>query len=277
MKHVYLFLLIFLSYSYAFAQNDDYPYVYKTFKDTRLINSQSVETEEKGVLKFIISHRFGTLDLGADELWGLDIANIRLGLDYGITNRLMVGIGRSNVADKPLDAYLKYKLLLQREGRMPITMTLYSSVGTNLSQDEGSFQNKSFFTFTPIIGRKFSDRFSLQFSPTLVLRNSETLVDDKTAVISLGFGGKYQISKTLAIIGEYFYNLPDQLLDGYYNSVGIGLEIETNGHIFQLNFTNSVGMTEKVFITDTRDDFFDGKIRFGFNITRTFRVGGKNY
>jgi hypothetical protein len=156
-------------------------------------------------------------------------------------------------------------------------LTLYSSVGTNLDQDSAAFQNKSFFTIHPIIGRKFSDRFSLQLSPSLVLRNSETLVDDKTLAVALGIGGKYQITKTLAILGEYFFAFPDQLLDEYHNSVGIGLEIETHGHIFQLNFTNSVGMTEKVFITDTRDNFFDGKIRFGFNITRKFRVGGRNY
>ena len=278
MKHAYLSLLFCLFYLSSFAQNEGASYVYKTFKDTRLINGQSVETEEKGVLKFIISHRFGTLDLGADELWGLDIANIRLGLDYGITDRLMVGIGRSNVVSKPLDAYVKYKLLLQQEGGMPITLTLYSSVGTNLDDEEDlSFKAKSFFTFHPIVARKFSDRFSLQLSPSLVLRNSATLVDDKTMAIALGVGGKYQITKTLAILGEYFFAFPDQLEEGYENSVGIGLEIETNGHIFQLNFTNSVGMTEKVFITDTRDNFFDGKIRFGFNITRKFRVGGRSY
>jgi hypothetical protein len=277
MKHLYLCLSFLLLNLSSFAQDENSSYAYKTFKDTRLINGQTIETEEKGVLKFIISHRFGTIDGGIDELFGLDIANIRLGFDYGITDRLMVGIGRSNVTLKPLDAYIKYKLLLQQESRMPITLTLYSSVGTNLDQDSGSFQNKSFFTFHPIVGRKFSDRFSLQLSPSLVLRNSETLVDDKTLAIALGVGGKYQITKTLAILGEYFFAFPNQLVEGYYNSVGIGLEIETHGHIFQLNFTNSVGMTEKVFITDTRDDSFDGKIRFGFNITRKFRVGGRNY
>lgn len=278
MKHAYLSLLFFLFYFPSFAQSEDAPYVYQTFKDTRLINSQSIETEEKGVLKFIISHRFGTLDLGAKEFWGLDIANVRIGLDYGITDRLMVGLGRSNVLQKPLDAYVKYKLLLQQQGGMPITLTLYSSVGTNLDQDIGSFQNKSFFTFHPIIARKFSDRLSLQLSPSLVLRNNATLVDNKNSLIALGVGGKYQLTKTLAILGEYFFAFPDQLQDAYENSVGIGLEIETNGHIFQLNFTNSVGMTEKIFITDTvNDNFFDGKIRFGFNITRKFRVGGRDY
>lgn len=278
MKHAYLSLLFFLLYLSSFAQNDDSPYVYKTFKDTRLINSQSIETEEKGVLKFIISHRFGTLDLGAKEFWGLDIANIRIGLDYGITDRLMVGLGRSNVIQKPLDAYVKYKLLLQQERVMPISLTLYASAGTNLDQDGASFKEKSFFTFHPIIARKFSDRLSLQLSPSLILRNNATLEGNKNSLIALGAGGKYQITKTLAILGEYFFAFPDQLQDGYENSVGIGLEIETNNHIFQLNFTNSVGMTEKVFITDTiNDNFFDGKIRFGFNITRKFRVGGRNY
>jgi hypothetical protein len=277
MKHAYLSLLFFLLYLSSFAQNDDSPYVYKTFKDTRLINSQSVETEEKGVLKFIISHRFGTLDLGAKEFWGLDIANIRIGLDYGITDRLMVGLGRSNVIQKPLDGYIKYKLLLQQQGVMPISLTLYASAGTNLDQEEASFKAKSFFTFHPIIARKFSDRLSLQLSPSLILRNNATLEGNKNSLIALGAGGKYQITKTLAIIGEYFFAFPDQLEDGYEDAVGLGLEIETNNHIFQLNFTNSVGMTEKVFITDTGDNFFDGKIRFGFNITRKFRVGGRNY
>src|SRR5574339_123384 len=133
MRHYLFALSLFLTGS-AYAQDDllsdleksqanETDYVIQTFKGTRVVNGHSIETKPGGTLEFIISHRFGTLNSGSYELWGLDQSTIRLGLEYGINDRLGVGVGRSSW-DKSYDGYLKYKLLRQSTGAQSFPFTM---------------------------------------------------------------------------------------------------------------------------------------------------------
>ena len=90
--------------------------------------------------------------------------------------------------------------------------------------------------------------------------------------VAIGFSGRYKIAKSVAINGEYFYRLDPAPLSPYHDSIGLGVDIETGGHVFQLIFSNTQGMTDRTFVGQTEGDFFKGDIHFGFNITRTFQL-----
>src|SRR6478609_11805521 len=109
-------------------------YTVQTFKGTRLVNGQTVETKGKKELEFIFAHRFGPMSGGAYELFGLDQAYVRYGLEYGITSRLGVGMGR-NSYDKTTDGYIRYKLLRQSKGEsnMPVTVTFFGNTAYKAS------------------------------------------------------------------------------------------------------------------------------------------------
>jgi hypothetical protein len=123
-----------------------------------------------------------------------------------------------------------------------------------------------------IIGRKFNENFSLQLNPGIVHRNLVPGVDDPNDVIHISGAGRMKLTKRIALNAEYFYVLPDQIPDIYHNSLSLGFDIETGGHVFQLHFTNSTGMFERAFITETTGDWGKGDIRYGFNISRVFTL-----
>ncbi|MEN9348503.1 MAG: DUF5777 family beta-barrel protein [Flavobacteriales bacterium] len=285
-------MLLALTFSVsAFAQPDDEndllsllgeeettDYATATFKGTRVINMHSIENVAAGVLDFRISHRFGFINTGAYEFFGLDGATLRLGFEYGITDRLMVGIGRSS-NNKAFDAFGKFKILRQSSGKknVPITLSVFSSVVCNTIkwQDpdrQNYFSSRLSYSHQILIGRKFNDNFSLQVTPTLVHRNLVETAAEKNDVYALGIGGRHKLTKRTSINAEYFYVMPNQLADKYTNSLSVGFDIETGGHVFQLHFTNSTGMVEPTFVTETVGEWLKGDIHFGFNVSRVFTV-----
>lgn len=254
-------------------------YVTATFKGTRIINGHSVQTPGAGTLVFLISHRFGTLNSGAYNFFGLDQATIRLGFEYGFTDRLTVGVGRSSL-EKTFDGFVKYQALRQSTGpqAMPVSVTLFtSSALTTLRYPDAAFEHtlprRLTYTYQALIARKFSPGLSVQISPTLVHRN---LVDTRQApndVYALGVAARQKLSKRLSLNLEYFYRLPNSDDEaGFRNALAAGFDIETGGHVFQLHVTNSQGMIEKFFIPQTRGNFFAGDIYFGFNVARNFTL-----
>ena len=261
-------------------------YTTATFKATRLINGQTIETVGKNQLNFWISHRFGAINSGfIDNFFGLDEARIRLGLEYGITNQLTIGIGRSS-QEKMYDFYGKYKLLRQSNS-MPVTLTLYgsdavSTAATGSVLESGTmmkyYDNIERMTYTGqvLLARKFSERFSLQIMPTILHFNRAETIDTPNNMVALGVGGRMKLSKRLSISGEYYYadfNRPAN--SNYHNSLALGFDIETGGHVFQLHFTNSRGMIERQFIAQTTKQWGDGGIFYGFNIARSFSFDKK--
>lgn len=294
MKNLLTALLLFgMSAATAWAQNDDdidqlldddqpkTEYTVASFKTTRVINSHSLENTYAGVLDFRILHRFGFLSGGPYELFGLDQARVRIGFDYGITPWLSVGIGRSG-HEKTYDGFVKAKLLRQSTGKrnMPITLAyvLASSIRTQKFDDpnlDNLFSSRLFYTHQLILGRKFNEVFSFQLMPTLVHRNLTASTEDKNDVMAMGFGGRMKLTKRVALTAEYYYVLPNQIAgfgDDYHNSLSVGVDIETGGHVFQLHFTNSTSMVEKGFIAETTGDWLKGDIHYGFNISRVFTL-----
>ncbi|GEO05951.1 hypothetical protein AAE02nite_36150 [Adhaeribacter aerolatus] len=289
MKRIYQFILAsFLLLPFSAAAQDDLlaladadsavtsDFTTATFKTTRIINGHSVQTIPGKELLFMISHRFGTLDGGAYNFFGLDAATIRLALEYGLTDRFSVGVGRSSL-EKTYDGYLKYKLLRQKEGTWaaPVTVTGFASTAITTLRYDNAEKNEDFssrlaYTYQLLIARKFNDRFSLQLSPTLVHRNLVTTTRDENNVYAIGAGSRYKLTKRTSFNAEYFYLLPGATADDYINSFSLGFDIETGGHVFQLHLTNAQGMIEKFFIPQTAGKWGDGGIYFGFNISRVF-------
>lgn len=253
-------------------------YVTATFKATRVINGHSIESLGAGVLDFRVSHRFGTLNQGLENFFGLDNATTRIGFDYGITNWLMVGVGRGTY-QKEYDGFLKARLLRQQVGGgMPVSVSYLGAMSVQSADvpvpegQEYFFSNRLAYTNQLIIARKFSKRLSAQLMPTHVHYNLVQRSADRNDVLALGIAGRLKLSNRMALTGEYYYTLPEFQLTGSRNSLSFGLDIETGGHVFQLLFTNSTGMTERTFIGETTGDWSAGDIHFGFNISRVFTI-----
>ncbi len=293
LKYFTLSLLLAVS-GILTAQNNNV-YATETFRDTRIISGQSVETSIQGQAKFIISHRFG--DIYQENPFSLLYnffgfsggTNMRIGLDYGITNWLTVGAGRSNL-DKTYDGFVKVKLLKQSTGdfNCPVTLSFYSDI--SVITDTTNEILKPYFTSgigyanQLLIGRKFSDGFSLQLMPTHIHRNLVDLNSDPNDVFAIGIATKVRVAKSIDLTGEYYYILPNQLPAGYDNCLSIGADFITKGHVFQLQLSNSPYLIPEHYIGRTQGNIFEmvnGKpdinIRFGFNITRTFKVNGRPY
>lgn len=285
MKNIVItFLLFFCFTTIITAQEDDLlsllgddetiDYAEAAFKTNRVIQGHSIESTSEGVLDFKISHRFGMVNTGFHELFGLDNAMVRWGFDYGITDQLTIGAGRNSFR-KIYDSFVKYKFLRQSTGQvnMPITAAWVSAFdfqGTKNNPDpDGKFASRWAFTHQIIVGSKISDAFSMQVMPTYVHRN---LVDfnENNDVFAFGIAARQKISKWVAMTFEYYLTPGSQLPENRYSSFSIGFDIETGGHVFQLHFTNSTSMANRGFITETTGDWGDGGVHFGFNVSRVF-------
>ena len=256
-------------------------YTENTFQSTRIINGHTVETLKKGMMDFRIAHRFGTLNGGFYELFGLDNASMRMSFDFGLAPNLTVGVGRSTYL-KQYDGFIKYKFLKQSKGdkTMPISAAWVSSLMiTSLKwQDptrDNLFSSRVQYAHQLLIARKFSEGTAFQLMPTMVHYNLVTKATDPNDLFALGFGGRQRISKMVSINAEYYYLFPGSSFEGTNNSFSVGFDIETAGHVFQLHFTNSRGMTERTFITETAGSWGKGNILFGFNISRMFNLQKK--
>jgi hypothetical protein len=252
-------------------------YAKYAFKSTRIINAHSIENVSAGVLDFRILHRFGAVNGGAYELFGLDQANMRMSFDYGITDRLQIGVGRSNIG-KQYDGLVKYKLLRQSTGavNMPVSVSwvsgaIVSSQRWANPERENLFSSRMAYYHQVLIARKFNDKFSLQLTPTVVHRNLVAMPTDPNDVFALGVGGRVKLNSRIATTFDYFYVIPGQLAN-QNNSLSVGIDIETGGHVFQLHFTNSRGLNEQQFITGQNGQWGNGDIHFGFNLSRVFTI-----
>ena len=261
--------------------------VHATFKSIKIINAQTIETIKAKTMIFRITHRFGNIGSnsagGVHTFYGFDNASdIRFSLDYGITDKLLVGIGRSKFKEH-LDGSIKYKILEQTtDNKVPLTVALYSNVAftpmvaASDSTAETSFRKNTHrlsYIIQAIIARKFSSSVSLEILPTYLHRNYVAYFDEND-LFSLGFAGRVKISKRTAIVADYFYtfskNRKPPAETTYYAPFGIGIEIETGGHVFHINLTNSAGIIENDYIPNTTDSWGKGGFKFGFNIARVF-------
>ena len=250
-----------------------------TFKSTRVINAHSTEMLHKGELDFRIMHRFGVFKNGFKDLFGLDYASMRMSFDYGISDKWMVGLGRSTIL-KDLDVFVKTRILQQTKGQKQVPISLLIAAGYIITTQQSfavvkpTFGDRSSFYVQLIAGRKFNKNFSMQLSPLLVHNNSTLNPTDDNTIFGLGGGLRYKVSKRIALMLDYHHAF-GQLDNAITDPLSVGVDIETGGHVFQLHFSNVTGMNEKGYLTQTTGKFFKGDIRFGFNLSRIFHVGKK--
>jgi len=286
-----LFLLCTLN---MLAQEDGL--VYRTFKDTRVINAHSVETLAKRKLDIRIGHRFGDLfgDSGGwPTFYGLENASdVVLGAEYGVSDNFDIGLYRSKGAadlKQLLNLHGKYKIIGQKENGFKFTITALGvatmSTMQRVPDSEGiasfdKFAHRMAYTTQVIIGRKFSDKLSLQVSPGYTHRNLVKSYDENST-ISLGLAGRIQMTKVIGLILDANLPLtgPQAITDNnedidvtFYPAIGVGLEFDTGGHIFQINVTNAKGMMENDYIPNTVSSWSDGQFRLGFTISRLFNL-----
>lgn len=298
MKKLYTFLFI-VSFSGLYGQDLDSIMqsletrtvkepVLSTFKSPKLVLLQTNETQKKKNLTFWVSHRFGDIggeDGGSHTLFGLDAAtDIHIGFDYGITDDLTLGIGRSKF-NETYNFQAKYKVLQQRKEVMPLSLTLFgqSSWITRKENFNNEFPNQtdriSHFV-QGVLAKKFSPSLSLMINPGYLFRAQAKDPLDKENFLILGMGGRLKVTKRLSLIVDYAWinglDRPENITTEYFNPLGIGLEIETGGHVFSLNFQNAPYITENNFIPYTWKSWRNGGIRFGFSISRNFYMGSRN-
>lgn len=247
-----------------------------TFKSVQLINSHTTRSPVEKQLIFLISHRFGYLNSGFSDLFGLDNATVRFGFEYGISQKLALGFGRSTY-NRNYDLFAKYTLLQQSTGakEMPVSVSLLgvSNISSARWPDDGReylFAHRMSYSAQLLISRKFSEGISLQLMPTYLHYNLVPTSTNPNDIFALGAGGRAKLSNWVAFTFEYHLPFPNDQPQKMVAPLSLGFDIETGGHVFQLFFTNTSAIYDAAFITETTDRWLDGNIRFGFNISRTF-------
>ncbi len=284
-------LLLIFSACQLNAQ-DDKEYVQNTFNDTRIINSSTTKTVPKKSLDFRIGHRFGDIAGsagGVQSFFGLeDAANVRIAFEYGITDQLTVALARNKGSGRIVqlwEGHAKYRLLSQtKNNSMPISVAVLTN--SVLSGMPASSDPESASAFTKdihrvsyfsqfIIARKFGEQFSLQVMPSWLHRNFVAF-EDENDLFTIGVGGRLRLTKILGLLVEYHHTFSEYRSinkDIFFDPLLFALEINTGGHVFQLSFTNSTGIIENDFIPYTQSSWQDGEFRYGFTISRVFRLG----
>ncbi len=291
MKYCLLFLMAF-AVTESYCQDEDLlkgiadstlkkEKVYGAFKSSRVIMSHSMEMLRPGVLDFRILHRFGNVNQGLSQFYGLDQATIRLGLDYGVTDDLTIGIGRGSYK-KEVDGFIKYRVIQQATGPKSLPFSLLVVGGSTVigapwsdTTRKNYFSSRLGYYGQLIIGRKLNEKLTLQLSPTILHRNFVETEADPNDLYAAGFGGRIKLTKRISLNVDYFYVVNQNKARDLHNPLSIGFDIETGGHVFQLHFTNAVGMNERAFLTETTNSWGRGDIQFGFNISRAFQIAKK--
>jgi len=282
-------LCFFLISSVLFSQNnlenfltsnDENYLISSTFMSTRIINAHSVELFDKGAMDMRISHRFGTLNTGFYELFGLDQATIRIGFEYGLNKNTMIGFGRSSYK-KNYDFFTKFALVRQRKKQIiPVSAIFFSSVSIESIKknfDNYPLSGRVSYCNQLLLASKLNKQFSIQLMPTYVHKNMVDFTENYNDIFLIGLGFKYNFTKSSSINFEYFYRTTGKNIiysgqNYFYNSFSVGFDIQAGGHVFQLHLTNSLPMYEVGFLTETNRSWLDGGVHFGFNISREFTL-----
>lgn len=264
--------------------------VIATFKSTRLILSQTPETNKKKNLNFIVIHRFGDVagaEGGGKTLYGFDnSSDIYIGFEYGLTDNLDINFGRSKY-EQLLDLGLKYNVLHQTsDNSMPVAVTLVATAGlkpyrvtTNVFNDYG---NRFSYFYQAIIARKFSPKFSLEIAPAFLRDNLPFpyIAGNEKNIFALSAAGRLKVTKHMGIVLDYAHPFSSFRRNNnslkFYDPSGVGIEIETGGHVFTMNFSNAQAISTINYLSDTESNWAKGQYRFGFAISRVFDMNHKH-
>ena len=277
-------LIIFICFTYfGFAQDDllseidveseSSTAVSSVFKGLKIINFESTKLVGKGGFYFVVSHRFGSVKNGFENLFGLDEAVTHLNFIYGLTEGINVSASRSS-NQKIYELASKFRIIKQSE-RLPFSVVGYTSVlaNTALSTDnlpKLEFKHRLSYVAQLLISRKVNNKLSLQFTPTFFHDNYVVNDFQDNSQFGLIFGGRYKIGKRWSFNLEYGTHLNRAKNSLYNNPLSLGFDLETGGHVFQLHFTNSQFMNANGVMGNSTGDWSEGDFYFGFNISRSF-------
>ena len=241
-----------------------------TFKATRIVNAQSIEMPKPRILEFVILHRFGSMANGAYDLFGMDEAVIRFDLEYGFSDRLSIGIGRSSL-NKTYDIFSKLKIVDQRTGHrsFPISLVLFTKMEIETIMKDMDMKDRYTYDAQLLLAKKLNRSLSLQLMPTFIHRNLVETHNDHHDLISLGIGGRIKMTRRTSINFDTFFPIGKRG-ETYKQGWGIGYDIETGGHVFQLMVTNARGSFESEYVENASGAFEDLNLYLGFNISRAF-------
>ena len=301
LKYTFFILLIFLS-NPIISQNDllgeidyvneDYKVGLSAFKAHKIINGQSTKQSREKELFLYVAHRFGSINGGIKTLFGLDIANTKIEMFYGLSDNFQVGFSRESLK-KTYTINFKNKITSQ-ESNFPLNISIYNSFNYNSSDFlapgvDLSFSQRSLFLSQLLISNRVSEKLSFQLTPSFVKRNynEERILFENGEVVfengvpvfttfdreynyALGLGASYKINKRTALNLEYFANLNRVENSSNSDVISVGIDIETGGHVFQLIFSNTQSIDDVSVILDAEGDWTKRHIFFGFNILRIF-------
>lgn len=244
------------------------------FKSLKIINLESTKLASKGDFYFIVAHRFGSIKNGFDTFFGLDDANTQLKFLYGVNEWLTIHASRSGF-QKSYEMAAKYRLMPQQANGFPVTIVGFNSIVINAELDKVllpklTFENRLNYTTQLLISRKFSENLSLEIAPTYFHENYVANDDQDNSQFAIGAGGRYKVSKRIALTMDYAAHLNRASNAIANNPLSVGVDIETGGHIFQLHFTNSQAINETGYLGNAFGDWGKGDIYFGFNLVRVF-------
>lgn len=282
MKYIY-YIVIFLLPVVVFSQDDlldeidseiEEDYKAAAFKGLKIVNFESTKMISKQELYFVVSHRFGSIETGFKDFFGLDQAVTRLNLIYGITDAINVGVSRSSFR-KIYESSFKVRLLREKKGEFPFTVVSSSNILINTSLDDAilpklEFKHRVGYTTQLLISKKFNKDFSLQVMPTFFHDNYVDINEQDNSQYVIGFGGRHKLSKRWSVNFDYGAHLNRADTSPFKNPLSIGFDLETGGHVFQLHFTNAQPMNTNSFLGQATGDWSKGDIFFGFNLSRVF-------
>lgn len=316
LKKIVVIIILAVSAINAFAQDDllslvdgddttkKHERVIATFKTSKVINIQSTETVKAKTMDFRVTHRFGNIGGasggGPHTLFGFDNStDIRISFDFGITDDLTLGVGRSK-QNELIDGLVKYRFLSQTtDNHIPVSVAFYGDMSYNpqkasqfysgMASTVGFKQNdihRFSYTSQLLIARKFGSRFSMELVPTFQHRNfvlaninADNGAEETNDLIALGSGFRLKLTTRVSIIADYYYIFSKYRYNNtatpFYNPLAVGIEIETGGHVFHINLTNAAGIIENNYLPNTTDSWLKGGYKFGFNISRVFDLGGE--
>lgn len=265
---VSLSTLLFMAQTVAMLAQD----AERVFISPRMGMTHSTALPASGELQFVISHRFGDVGGGFYDLFGLDLATIRLGFDYGFNDIVSAGIGRSSFG-KTYDAFAKVAIAGQKNGGSPVAVTGVAGWSVNTLRNIYPAGNNGLSprssVFVQVAVARKQGALSAQVSPMFFRNNLETRINDDLTLFAIPLTASLKFSKRSAVTVQYIpvFNKPFFVGE---NPLSLGLDFDTGGHQFQLLFSNSTGMFEKAVLTDTQGKWTEGKIYFGFNLVRVF-------
>lgn len=246
--------------------------VSEVFWSPTLITQETTAQLEGGNLNSTIMHSFGIATRRpVQNFFGFDnVQNVRLGLDYGLTDCWSVGIGRSSL-NNVVDLRTKAALLRQNQtNSKPINISLKGSMGMITQENRRPISDDLSAFASALVSRKLSDRISLQVQPMYGYRSSVS-AGDPNDYFAVGLGSEVHLSRRFGVVAEYYPVLSERS-DGTNNAFSLGLNIETGGHVFQLFFTSTQWHLEEYVISTNSEQFWAGDFRFGFNVNRLFTL-----